>query len=157
MVSKAAEEDITSPSSPRKAACRLATLTSQGVLPQKLGLAHPTVLCLVLWLCTLTKASLRSAACAMFKGLETNSPRTGIVCLIKQSRRAWYCTWEERWAGITPVQQSLARALLVPSPSCDNLLVRNALDHNQAHEGHRHGILSALYNVYGRKLVCWGI
>lgn len=31
----------------------------------------------------------------------------------------------------------------VPSPSCDNLIVRNALDHNQAHEGHRHDILSA--------------
>lgn len=37
----------------------------------------------------------------------------------------------------------------VLSPSHDNLIVRNALDHNQAHEGHRHGILSALYNVYG--------
>lgn len=37
----------------------------------------------------------------------------------------------------------------VPSPSHDNLIVGNALDHNQAHESHRHGILSALYNVYG--------
>lgn len=49
-----------------------------------------------LHLCTLTKASLRSAAWAMFRGLVTYSPRMRMVCLIRQSRSAWYCTWGSR-------------------------------------------------------------
>lgn len=108
------------------------------MLPQKLGFAHPTVLCPSLWLCTLTKASLRSAACAMFKGLETNSPRIGIVCLIKQSRRAWCCTWGESGpVSIAPVQESPtwdSHPFLVPLVTKDNLMVRNAVNHNQTHE-----------------------
>lgn len=109
LVSKAEEEGMTSPGSSRKGCMQIGNTDLQGMLPPKLGLVHPAVICPALWLCTLTKASLRSAACVMFKGLETNSPRTGIVCLTKQSRRAWCCTWEKSGpVPCLPVQQSLA-------------------------------------------------
>lgn len=119
----------------------------------KAGTCHPPGLCPALWLCTLTKASRRSAAWAMFKGLETNSPRTGIVCLIKQSRRAWCCTWEE--SGSVPRCTAEPSLGLTPDTlmTKDNLMGRNTLDHSQAHDGHSLGIMSALYNVYGARSV----
>lgn len=124
--------------------------------PPKLGLAHPAVPCSALGLCTLTKASLRSVACAMFKGLETNSPRTGIVCLIKQSRRAWCCTWEESgpvWRLCEPVPHLCRRAWL-GAHTCHSHDQRQ-LNGEQcfAHGGYSLGITSALYSVYGRRSV----
>lgn len=82
----------------------------------------------------------------MFKGLETYSPRMGIVCLIKQSRRAWNCTWEGSRAASLPVQQSLAldsHLFLVPFVTEDPLVVGNVLDPNQGHGGHGLGLMSA--------------
>lgn len=53
---------------------------------------------------------------------------------------------------MAPVQQSLAwdsHLFLVPLATKDPLLVGNALDQNQAHEGHSLGIMSTLCYVYG--------
>lgn len=67
--------------------------------------------------------------------------------LVLHLGKEWACTMPacatEPGLGLTPV------TLMTK----DNLMVRNALDHNQVHEGHRLGIKSALYNVYGRRSV----